>query len=195
MLLNEHFFEIMLRRDPTLPIPQEVIALFGHREFLTREGLPDFLAALRTVAAALAKAPILVETGQCRPRLQNRTYQDMENQIARDLTTAKNYTAKVKLVNAGEYTIRTKPAPETLSGQALTERIQAIRRRMQALGYTRHYSEVDRAIRERALRLLGISDDPPPATTNGDIRPTQGNITDAPTDADEPPPPGSFSLD
>ena len=52
MLLNEYFFEVMLRRDPTLPIPQEVIALFGHKKFLTREGLPGFLAALQTVAAS-----------------------------------------------------------------------------------------------------------------------------------------------
>ena len=66
---------------------------------------------------------------------------------------------------------------------------------MQALGYTRHHSEVEREIRERALRLLGISDDPPPPTTNGHIWPTQGSITDAPTDADESPPPDSFSLD
>lgn len=72
LTLNEYFAEVMLRRDPTLPIPQEVIALFGHREFLNGN-VGHFLASLHTVVAALATAPILVETGQYRPRLQNRT--------------------------------------------------------------------------------------------------------------------------
>jgi len=143
----------------------------------------------------LAREPIMVDTGRYQPKYQNRTYQDMENQIARDLTNAPNYTARVKLVNAGEYTITTEPAPETLSGTALTERIQAIKRHMRTLGYTRHYTEVEQEIRERALRLLGIGAEPPPATTNGHVRPTQGSIPETPDDTDKPPPPGSFSLD
>ena len=111
----------------------------------------------------------------------------MEAEIARDLTNAPNFTARVKLLS-GEYTIRTKPAPETLTGNALTERIQAIKKHMRTLGYTRHYQEVEREIRDRQERLLGISAEPPPATTNGRARTTG-------SDPDEPPPPGSFSLD
>jgi hypothetical protein len=106
------------------------------------------LTSLRQTMAVLSREPILVDTGQYRPRLQNRTYQDMENQIARDLTNAPNFTARVKLLS-GEYTIRTKAAPETLTGNALTERIQAIKRHMHTLGYTRHYLEVEREIRAR----------------------------------------------
>jgi hypothetical protein len=182
MLLNEFFFEIMLRHDPTLPIPQEVIALFGHKEFLTREGLPGFLAALQTVAAALAKDPILVETGQYRPRLQNRTYSDMEGEISNYIANQENYCARVKLVNAQEYVIRTKPAPKGLTGDTLAERIEAVKRHMRALGYTRHYTEVIDDHRKRQEFLFDLGD-----TLD----------EDAAGDGDEPdePPPGSFTLD
>lgn len=169
MLLNTYFFEVMLRRDPTLPIPQEVMALFGQREFLTREGLPDFLAALRTVAATLAQAPILVETGQYRPRLQNRTYSDMEGEISNYLTNQDNYRARVKLL-ISEHVIKTNPLPPFLPESEVQKRIAVIKQRMLLLGLTKPYREVQREIELRHARLRERPDadaPPPPPHTNG----------------------------
>lgn len=147
------------------------------------ERIVTMLTELRYCLGALAKAPILVDTGQYQPKYQNRTYQDMENQIARDLTNAPNYTAKVKLVTGGEYTLKTKPAPQGLTGDALAERIEAVKRHCLILGYTRHYTEVMEDIRKRQEHLLGLGDTP------------DEEADDDGYDTDEPPPPGSFSLD
>jgi hypothetical protein len=138
----------------------------------------SMLTELRYVLSVLAASPIMVDTGQYQAKYQNRTYQDMENQIARDLTNAPNYTAKVKLVNGGEYVLRTKPASETLTGDAMTERIEAIKRHCRVLGYTRHYTEVMEELRKRQEFLFGLGDTP---TDDGD-------------DPDEHPR-GSFTLD
>jgi hypothetical protein len=146
---------------------------------------PSFLTMLRLLRetmAILAHEPILVDTGQYQPKYTNRTYQDMENQIARDLANSPNYTAKVKIVNAGEYTIKTKPAPQGLTGTALAERIEAVKRHCRALGYTRHYTEVIEQARKRQEYLLGLEETP------------DEDIPDATDDPDEPPP-GSFTLD
>ena len=110
----------------------------------------------------------------------------MEDEIARDLANAPNFQARVKILTT-EYVIRTKPAPETLTGNALTQRIEAIKKHMRTLGYTRDYLEVEREIQDRQERLLGIFE-PPPTSTNGRARPTR-------SDPDEPPPTGSFTLD
>jgi hypothetical protein len=112
-----------------------------------------------------------------------RTYADMEGEIANSLANQENYHAKVKLVSGSEYAIKTKPAPEGLTGDALAERIEAIKRHMRALGYTRHYTEVEEEIRKRQEYLLGLGDTPDvDADDDGDA-------------PDEPPPPGSFTLD
>jgi hypothetical protein len=107
------------------------------------------LRALRSVLGILAAEPVLVDTGQYRPRLQPRLYSDVEGEISNYLANQENYHAKVKIVSSGEYVIRTRPAPETLSGTALTERIEAVKRQCRALGYTRHYTEVMEEIRKR----------------------------------------------
>jgi hypothetical protein len=143
------------------------------------ERIVTMLTELRYVLSVLAVNPILVDTGQYQPKYMNRTYQDMENQIARDLANAPNYTAKVTLVNGGEYVLRTKPAAETLTGDALAERIEAIKRHCRALGYTRHYTEVMEDLRKRQEFLFGLGDTP----------------TDDGYDPDEPPPGNGFSLD
>jgi hypothetical protein len=132
--------------------------------------------------AILARDPILVDTGSYQPKYQMRTYADMEGEIANSLANQENYHAKVKIVNAGEYVIRTKPAPEGLTGTALAERIEAVKRHMRALGYTRHYTEVEEEIRKRQELLLGLGETP------------DDNGADDGDDPDEPPP-GSFTLD
>jgi hypothetical protein len=146
------------------------------------ERIVTMLTELRYCLGVLALAPILVDTGQYQAKYQNRTYQDMENQIARDLANAPNYTAKVKLVDAGEYVIRTKPAPQGLDGDALAERIDTVKRHCRALGYTRHYTEVIEELRKRQEFLFGLGDTPnEEAYDDGD-------------DPDEPPR-GSFTID
>jgi hypothetical protein len=146
------------------------------------ERIVTMLTELRYCLGVLAQTPILVDTGQYQAKYQNRTYQDMENQIARDLANAPNYTAKVKLVNAGEYTIKTKPAAESLTGDALAERIDAVKRHCRVLGYTRHYTEVIEELRKRQEQLLGVGET------------LEEDAGDDGDEADEPPR-GSFTLD
>jgi hypothetical protein len=142
--------------DPSYDLPCCRLTILHRLTALLR--IVTMLTELHYVLSVLQKYPIMVDTGQYQPKYQNRTYQDMENQIARDLANAPNYTAKVKLVNGGEYVIRTKPAAETLTGDALAERIEAIKRHMRALGYTRHYTEVQEEIKKRQEHLLGVGD-------------------------------------
>jgi hypothetical protein len=49
------------------------------------------LTELRYCLGVLAQTPILVDTGQYQAKYQTRTYQDMENHIARDLANAPNW--------------------------------------------------------------------------------------------------------
>jgi hypothetical protein len=122
---------------------------FGRPQLHKAAGFLRMLRDLRAALAVLAKEPIMVDTGSYRPKMQPRLYSDVEGEIANVLANQKNYSAKVKIVNAGEYTIKTREAPETLSGAALTERIEAVKRQCRALGYTRHYTEVMEEIRKR----------------------------------------------
>jgi hypothetical protein len=146
------------------------------------ERIVTMLTELRYVLSVLQEYPIMVDTGQYQAKYKNRTYQNMENHIARDLANAPNYTAKVKLVDAGEYVIRTKPAQESLAGEALTERIEIIKRHMRALGYTRHYTEAIEELRKRQEQLLGVGET------------LEEDAGDDGDEADEPPR-GSFTLD
>jgi hypothetical protein len=131
----------------------------------------------------LSREPLLMEdTGRVQPRYTMQTHADREAEIGKEITLQQNFTARVKLVNAGEYVIRTKPAPEGLTGDALTERIEAVKRHCRALGYTRHYTEVIEELRKRHEELLGFGDTP---------------TDEAYDDGDDPnePPRGSFTLD
>jgi hypothetical protein len=144
-----------------------------------------FLRMLRDLRAALAvlsKEPIMVDTGAYAPKYQMRTYADMEGKISNYLANQENYTAKVKIVSSGEYTIKTRPAPQSLTGSALAERIEAVKRHCRALGLTRHYTEVIEELQKRTEYLRGLGAPPDePASDEGD-------------EPDEPPDTG-FSLD
>jgi hypothetical protein len=162
LILNEYFAEIMLRRDPTLPIPQEVSTLFGRREFCNGN-VGDFLASLQAVVAALAQAPILVETGQYRPRLQSRMYSDMEGEIANALANQENYHARVKLLTS-EHVIKTQRPPRLLTEHKVQERIRAIKQRMLLYGYTRPATAVEEEVRKRHEALRQRPPEVPPPT-------------------------------
>jgi hypothetical protein len=145
---------------------------------------PSFLrmlTVLREVMAILSKDPVLIDTGKYQPKYQMRLYSDMAGEVSNYLANQANYCAKVKIVNSGEYTIKTKPAPQGLTGDALTERIEAVKRHMLALGYTRHYTDVIEEMRKRTEYLLGLGDTQPPDHEE--------------YDPDDEPPRGSFTLD
>jgi hypothetical protein len=213
LLLNEYFAEVMRRGDPTLPIPAEVIILFGQKPFLNCERLTrspallsllgsaefakahfsfakvkeagywgrdnalymqlcEFLASLWTVVLTLAKEPILVETGQYRPRLQNRTYSDMEGEISNYLANQENYHARVKLLTS-EYIIKTNPLPLQHSESEIEKRITAIKQRMVFFGICKPYRQVEREIHLRQQQLreqAAAANTPPPAHSRANRR-------------------------
>jgi hypothetical protein len=116
--------------------------------------------------AQLAQHPILVDTGQYQPKYQNRTFADMENQIARDLTNQPNFQTKVKLLS-GEYVIRTKDSPPGLTGSPLVERIAHIQAQTRK-NYCKPRTEVEKEIRARQEKWrVGASEDPPPTHSAG----------------------------
>jgi hypothetical protein len=131
---------------------------------------------------ALSREPVMVDTGQYQPKYQQRAYTDMEGETSDYLANQENYHAKVKIVNGSEYTIKAKLGGQSLTGDALADRIQAIKRHMRALGYTRHYTEVMEDLRKRQEHLFGVGDTP------------DEDSDDDGYDPDEPPP-GSFTLD
>ncbi|MGI0023523.1 MAG: type IV secretory system conjugative DNA transfer family protein [Nitrososphaera sp.] len=143
----------------------------SEREMESASRLVKMIRELRYTMEALSKEPILVDTGQYQPKYQNRTFQDMENEIARDLTKQPNFQAKVKLLS-GECVIKTNDLPSVLQGELLTTRIEKIKKQMRTLGYCRYYKDVEKEIRERQQRLKSVSvsqsanvtsDEPPPA--------------------------------
>ncbi|MGI0034870.1 MAG: type IV secretory system conjugative DNA transfer family protein [Nitrososphaera sp.] len=93
------------------------------REMESASRVIGMIRELRYTMEALSREPILVDTGQYEPRFQNRTFSDMENEIARNLTNQPNFQAKVKLLS-GECVIKTNNLPGVLSGEQLTARIE-----------------------------------------------------------------------
>lgn len=116
----------------------------------------------------LAEVPIEVDTGQYIPKYQDRTYADMENEIASKLTQQPNFQAKVKML-AGECDIRTKELPAAGRAGALDARIKQVKAQMRAEGYCRPYLEVEKEIYERQEKwkdgggAKGRLGSPPPA--------------------------------
>jgi hypothetical protein len=126
---------------------------------------------LRYTMKTLADFPVMVDTGQYIPKYQDRTYADMENEIARNLTQQPNFQARAKMLS-GEHDIRTNDAPVGLSESGLAARMREIKAHMRApdVGICRHYSEVAQEIRERQGRWRNGGETrsaggPPPAHT------------------------------
>jgi hypothetical protein len=155
---------------------------WGKKYLWMAEEIVLMLTELRYCLEVLSRESLMADTGRMQPRYQMQTHADREAEIGKEITNAPNYTARVKLVNAGEYVIRTKPAPQGLDGVALAERIETVKRHCRALGYTRHYTEVIEELRKRQEQLLGVGEDP------------EEEADDDGYDPDEPPR-GSFTLD
>jgi len=122
------------------------------------EAMVSMLKETRYCMEVLSREPIMVDTGKMQPRYQMQTHADREAEIGKEITLQQNFTARVKLVTGGEYMLRTKPAPQGLTGAALAERIEAVKRHCRALGYTRHYTEVIEELRKRQEYLYGLGD-------------------------------------
>ena len=155
--------------------------IFGNPNFIHKDSVAKFIGSsslkrarnasaaavkmiteLRYAMDALAQHPILVDTGQYQPKYQNRTFADMENQIARDLTNQPNFQAKVKLLS-GEHVIQTKESPPGLTGAQLAERIAQIQTQTRK-NYCKPQLEVEREIRERQERLKAVENKPNPTS-------------------------------
>jgi hypothetical protein len=138
-------------------------SILSYRVVTPGPSFVQMLTTLRRTIEILSKEPIMVDTGQFKERLQQRTYADMENQIANEIAQLDNFHARVKIVS-GEHVIRTHPAPQGLSGDLLEARLTRIKRQMRFLGYVRDARDVDEEVRKRHERLRGNgqSDEPPP---------------------------------
>jgi hypothetical protein len=161
------------------------------------EAFVRLLRALRGAMAILAAEPVLVDTGQYKEKYQLQTYQDAENEIGNFLSSGlQNFEAKVKILTT-EYTIRTRSAPQVLSGQRLVERIARIRRQMRERGYTRPYQDVAAEIRARYALYRGLTEAPPPHQAAGNgaarTRPPAAGAGDTSKASPPPPPPSAFS--
>jgi hypothetical protein len=144
------------------------------------EEIVFMLKETRYCMEVLSREPIMVDTGKMQPRYQMQTHADREAEIGKEITLQQNFTARVKLVTGGEYTLRTKPAPKGLTGAALVERIEVVKRHCRALGYTRHYTEVIEEFRKRQESLFGLGDTlDEEAADDGDDpdEPTRGSFT------------------
>lgn len=124
----------------------------SQREMDAAKRLVAMITELRCTMATLAKHPALVDTGQYQPKYEARTYQDQENEIARDLTAQKNFQARVKLLS-GEHTIQTKDLPGGLTGEYLAQRIARIRS-LSRRSYCQPRRAVETEIHQRQERLL-----------------------------------------
>jgi hypothetical protein len=125
------------------------------QELSCAQALVSLITELRYCLTALANAPILTPTGEMRPKVQPRTYADMTNQRASELTTLPNYLARVKFLSSGEQVLQTRPLPPPVSEAELTARLEYIKRRMWSEGLTRWYKDVEKEICEREVLWRG----------------------------------------
>lgn len=82
-------------------------------------------ALVLPAAQCLAKNPILVSTGQYKPKYQQRTFADMEKEISSTLANMPNRRARVKILD-NEFEIATLPPSLGLTGQALSDRLSSV---------------------------------------------------------------------
>jgi hypothetical protein len=136
----------------------------------TRKQIVFEVSHLVTLCEELRADPIMVSTGQKRmvPRKRTqihylthprqtishpqRSYADMLNEVASQLTNLPDYTARVKIVTEGrlvEHTIRTLKPEDGLQGKALQERIARIKEQNIQDGYLRERTAVEEEIRQR----------------------------------------------
>jgi hypothetical protein len=128
---------------------------------------------LREFMEALADAPIKDVSRWEEKALPQRTYADMQGEIANELVHLPRYTARVKLSdgsgNTVEHTIQTIAPTRGLYGTALQERVETIHQQNIRDKYIRPLNEVEAEITERQTRcsqqVLSSPQPPPPSAT------------------------------
>jgi hypothetical protein len=135
----------------------------------TSEAVIQMIIDLRRCITALAKDPVLTDTGLYQPIYRQRTYADMTGEISNALSQQENYIARVKTLTT-EHTIRTNPLPPLMSEAQLAERIRDIKTRMQEMELCRPAHAVEEEVRLRHERLRQRNNAPPPSHTNGSNR-------------------------
>jgi hypothetical protein len=134
------------------------------------EAVVQMIIDFRRCLTALAKDPLRTETGLYQPIYRQRTYTDMQAQIANDLSQQENYIARVKTLTS-EHTIRTNPLTPPMTEAQLTARIEAIKQHMREQGLCRPAHAVEAEVRQRHEQLRERNDPPPPSHTNRRRRP------------------------
>ncbi len=150
----------------------------------------DFISNLVILCKGLATDPILVGTGQKRmvKRIQphitylthesekitiprktimhpQRTYADMHNEVASQLTNLPVFTAQVKIsteTGRTEHTIRTLRPEAGLQGKALQERLDSIKQQNIDNGYVRERAKVEEEIKLRQEQFSKPQEDDEP---------------------------------
>ena len=95
-----------------------------------------------------------------------RTYADMVNEVASELTNLPVFTARVKITSDKqilEHTIRTLDPERGIGGTALQERIANIQKQNIKSGYLRELATVEEEIRIRQAQCSQQPDEPPDA--------------------------------
>ncbi len=121
----------------------------------------DFVNELDMLCFELSQEPIQTDSGAFEPRYgPQRTYQDMENEVATKLAGLDPYNARVKIIKevdgkfvAREYLLQTLPLTPGISEAALEARFKRIQNRTRKL-YCKPRAQVEAAIAERQQKLL-----------------------------------------
>jgi hypothetical protein len=140
----------------------------------------EFLTQLRMVMQVLAVEPILEGSGIRQPRKRQqillhpektfphprkaithpqRPYADIQNEIANQLSSLPNFTARTRIIVEGqtvEHTIKTLEPEKGLYGKALQERIVRIQTLNRRDGYTRARTDVEAEITLRQTSCSGF---------------------------------------
>jgi len=129
----------------------------------------DFVNELDMLCFELKCEPIQTDSGTFEPRYgPQRTYQDMENEVATKLSTQDPYMARVKILKevggkfvAREYLLQTLPLAPGISEAALEARFKRIQNRTRQL-YCKPRAQVEAQITARQQKLLDTTS---PATS------------------------------
>ncbi len=137
-----------------------------------------FMARLHCAQLALSQSPILtMDSGEYEPEKRTQThyithpqrpYQDMLNEVAKELVRLPKYTAQVKLTDENdavvEYRITTMKPGTGLYGKPFQERLDRIRERNMKDGYLRERTAVEAEIRRRQEQWREPPADEPPVS-------------------------------
>jgi energy-coupling factor transporter ATP-binding protein EcfA2 len=119
------------------------------------------LRSLGEVQEILSQQPVLVETGESPAVYRPHSFADAAAAAANCLSQMDNYTARVKTLS-GEHFIKTSPAPQGVSSEALTARLHAVKERMFERGLCRRDArDVEKEVAERHEALRGPGADRP----------------------------------